>query len=219
MSPFDRLLKTMLQPWIAASYVGFTVLSFFYFDKPIAYFFNGFALLKTLPLLKLIAAIGINKIYIVGLFLLFMFFRYIRRDKEWEARLLFLWLCVLVSSLICFVLKVLLSRARPELLFDNQLYGFYGMQLNPKFWSFPSGHTTTITSLAFGLCIVFPRHCYAFLLTGLLILSTRIFLSKHYLSDVMLTSFLTLLEVRLLLSLLHRRAWLTSVYKPMLYAV
>jgi len=205
MSPFDRLLKIMLQPWVAISYIGFIVLSFFYFDKPIAFYFNALALKTKLPLLELITKLGISTVYISLFFLLAMFFRYVYRNKTCEIRSWFIWLCVLVPNLICLVLKVLLGRARPELLFDNQLFGFYGLHFKASFWSFPSGHTTTIMGLVFGLCIVFPRYFYAFLLSGLLLISTRVILTNHYLSDVMATSYLTLLEVGLISLLLHRR--------------
>lgn len=219
MSPFDRILKTMLNPWVSMSYLGLTVLSFFYFDKPIAYFFNALDLKSKLPWLNSVSQLNINVISVAVLFLVVIFFRYVHRNKVWEARSLFLWLCALISSVICGVLKIILGRARPELLFDDQLYGFYGLQLKSQFWSFPSGHTTSIMGLIFGLCVVFPRHCYAFILTGLLLVSTRVILSCHFFSDVMATTFLTLLEVGFILFLLRRKAWLASIYKPMLYAV
>lgn len=219
MSPFDRLLKTMLQPWIAACYLGFTALSFFYFDKPVAYFFKHLELGKKMPVFNWATHLGVNFIYIVTFFILFLFFRYVRRNKLAEIRSLFLWLCVLVPSLICSVFKVFLGRARPELLFENQLYGFYGMHFKHEFWSFPSGHTTTIMGLVFGLCIVFPRYMYGFLLTGVLLISTRVLLTNHFLSDVMVTSFLTLLEIGFMLNILRRKTWLVSAYKPILSAV
>ncbi len=213
MIPFDRLLKTMLQPWVAMGYLCFVVLSFFYFDKPVAYFFHGLPLKAKLPLLSLVSMVGVGFAYIAVFFLLALFFRYIHRSKEYEARSWFLWLCVLIPNLICLVFKLLLGRARPELLFDSQLYGIYGMHFTRPFWSFPSGHTTTITGLVFGLCVVFPRHCYAFLFAGLLVISTRVILTQHYLSDVLTTAYLTLLEVGLVLIILRRKAWLSSVYR------
>lgn len=219
MCPFDRLFKIMLKPWVAASYLSFAILSFLYFDQSIAYYFYDLALKTKLPIIYWLTKLGTSFVYITLLFLLAMFFRYLRRNKPNENRCWFLWLCVLVPNLICLVLKVLLGRARPELLFSDNLYGFYGLHFTAPFWSLPSGHTTTIMGLAFGLCVVFPRYFYAILLSGLILISTRILLTSHYLSDVIFTSFLTLLEVGILLFILRRKAWLVSAHQTMHYTV
>jgi len=214
MAPFDRLLKTMLRPWVVVCYLSFMILSFLYFDQPIARFFYGMDLRDKLPFIAWITRLGTGEFYIAGLFLLALFYRYIRPNGIWEIRGWFLWLCVVIPYLICGVLKVCLGRARPELLFDHQLYGFYGPHfINYQYWSFPSGHTTTIMGLVFGLIILFPRYCYAFFFPGLLLVSTRIILTNHYLSDVLTTGYLTFLEVALVLFVLRRKEWLTSAWE------
>ena len=205
MTAFDRLFNIMIRPWIAISYICFIVLSFVYFDKPVAYFFHNLDLKINLPLLSWITKLGIGAVYMIGLLLLALFFRYIHRNKQWEVRSWFLWLCVLGPNLISLVLKVLLGRARPVLLFDEKLYGFFGLHSSSDFWSMPSGHTTTVMGLMFGLSIVFPRYFMAFILSGLVIISTRILLTDHYISDVLVTSYLTLIEVGVLLYFARRQ--------------
>jgi len=108
-------------------------------------------------------------------------------------------------------LKVIFGRARPDMLFNDQLYGFYGLQTHAQFWSFPSGHTTTVMGFVFGLCALFPRHCVAFILTGLIVVSTRILLTHHFLSDVLIASYLALLEVGLLYCIMWRKAGIKCV--------
>jgi len=208
MTPFERLEKNMLRPWVIISYLCFVVLSFLYFDQPIALFFHDKNLGIKLPIIRWFTHLGTGELYVIGLFLLALFYRYIRPNKKNEVRSWFLWLCVLVPYFICAILKINLGRARPELLFDNQLYGFYGLHFDSHYWSFPSGHTSTITGLVLGLIILFPRYCYAFFLSGLLLVSTRVFLTSHYLSDVLTTGYLTFLEVALLIWILRRKAWL-----------
>lgn len=211
MPCFDRVLKLMMRPLVAISYLCFIVLSFFYFDKPIAYYFHSLSLKTTLPPIFWITKLGTGAIYMSLFLLLALFFRYIRQNKQWEARSWFLWLCVLIPNIVCGVLKVCLGRARPELLFDHHIFGFYGVHTNQLYWSCPSGHTTTVTGLALGLSILFPRFCYAFLIAGLGVISTRVFLTNHYLSDVMFTGYLTFLEMGFLLFYLRRKNWLSSV--------
>ena len=117
-------------------------------------------------------------------------------------------LCVLIPNIISLALKILLGRARPELLFDQSLYGFYGLHFVRPFWSFPSGHTTTVVGLVLGLMLIFPRHFYAFIVAGLLVISTRVFLTDHYLSDVLGTSYLVLFEVGLLSIIFRDKKWI-----------
>jgi membrane-associated phospholipid phosphatase len=198
LAPFERIAAIMIKPGVMVSYVVVIVLSILYIDRPLAYYFHGFDFRTTQPLLMWFTHLGISALYIGGLFLLALFFRYIRRDKLNEKRAWFLWLCVLIPSLVCIVLKVLLGRARPELLFTEQLYGFFGLQREELFWSFPSGHTTTIMGFVFGLSVLFPRYCYAFIAVGLMVVLSRIMLTYHYLSDVMAAAYLSLLQVTIL---------------------
>nr|WP_232220646.1 hypothetical protein [Legionella tunisiensis] len=65
---------------------------------------------------------------------------------------------------------------------------------------------------ALGLSILFPRYFYAFILAGLTIAFSRVFLTHHYLSDVLTASYLTLLEVGILLCILRRKSWLAPVW-------
>lgn len=211
MSCFDQALKTIIKPWFVIIYLCFTAISFFYFDKPTAFYFHHLALKTSFPPIFWLTKFGTGAVYMVFFLLAALFFRYIRHNKQWEARSWFLWLCVLVPNLICGILKVLIGRARPELLFDHQLYGFYGPHINELYWSFPSGHTTTVTALVLGLSILLPRFCYIFLIVGLTVISTRILLTNHYVSDVMLTGYLTTMEIGLLLFYLRQKHWLVSV--------
>ncbi len=213
MTSFERSLSIMTNPFVAASYMGFIVLSFLYFDQPIAYYFHSLSLGTNYPFLNWVTKLGIGGVYFSSLLLLALFFRYVKHNQQWEERAWFLWLCALIPSLICLVLKILFGRARPDLLFNDQLYGFYGLQKHAQFWSFPSGHTTIIMGLVFGLCALFPRHFVAFILTGLIIASTRILLTQHYLTDVLIASYLALVEVGLLYWWLRRKSWLQSVYR------
>lgn len=195
MTTFDTILKQMMRWWVVIGYLSFTVVSFFYFDKPIAYYFYGLDVKNSLPVIYWLTKLGIGAIDITALLLLALFFRYIYKNKQFETRSWFLWLCALVPNLICLVLKMTLGRARPELLFDDHQFGFYGFHTSSQFWSMPSGHTTTVMGIVFGLCVLFPRYCIAFILFGLGIASTRVFLTDHYLSDVLATTYLTLLEI------------------------
>ncbi|CEK11209.1 phosphatase PAP2 family protein [Legionella hackeliae] len=212
MSPFDRLLRAMTNPVVMISYVGLIVLCFMYFDKPVAEYFYNLEVRKHLAIVGWITKFGIGAIYISGLFMLALFFRYIMGNHEWAARTWFLFMCVAIPNAVCGFLKILFGRARPNLWIHNDFYGFYGLQFHAPFWSFPSGHTTTIMSLVFGLSIMFPRYFYAFLLTGITIAMSRVLLTHHYLSDVLAAGYLSLLEIGILLCFLRRKSWLAPAW-------
>ena len=195
MTTFDNILKQMMRWWVVLGYFSLTMISFFYFDKSVAYYFHGLDIKHSYPVIHWITKLGIGAVDITASLSLALFFSYIHKNKTYETRSWFLWLCALVPNLICLVLKIALGRARPELLFDAQQFGFYGFHMTSQFWSMPSGHTTTVMGIVFGLCVLFPRYCIALILVGLGIVSTRVFLTDHYLSDVLATIYLTLLEI------------------------
>lgn len=204
LTPFDRLFSIMTKPMVMAAYFGFIVLSFFYLDKPIANYFRGFNPRINLPVLNWITLLGAGSLYLLLFFTLALFFRYIYKVKQWEKTSWFLWFCVLIPSGICLVIKRILGRARPDAWFSHHYYGFYGWHSKNAFLSFPSGHTTTVMGCVFGLCIVFPRFSYGFILAGLAVAATRIFLIQHYLSDVLAGIYLALLGVGLLVWIIKK---------------
>jgi len=215
MTKFDRLVGFMIKPWIIILFILLMFLSYFYLDKPIAYIFHDLDLRIKLPFLNLIANLGSEKFYIVPMLILALVFRYIYREKTWEIRTWFLLLSVLFPTIICLILKISLGRARPDLLFSDNLYGLFGFKMKSIYWSLPSGHTTNIMGFIFGLCALLPRYCYALIISGLILASSRILLTHHYVTDVLVASYLAMLEVSFLLWYLRRNKLLIYSKKYM----
>ena len=213
MTPFDRLFAVMIKPSVVVLYVGLVILSFLYLDQPIANYFHNVDVRTNLSIINWITKLGMGIVYVPALFLLACFFRYQRVNKGWEARSWFLLMCVVIPGSICGFIKVILGRARPDMWFDGQFYGFYGFHSDATFWSFPSGHTSVIMGITLGLSVLFPRHFYTLLLAGLTVASTRIVLTHHYLSDVLSAFYLTVLEIGVLLCILRRKSWLAPALK------
>jgi membrane-associated phospholipid phosphatase len=212
MTPFDRLLGVMIKPWVMISYLGLIILSFQHLDKPIADYFYNLDVKTHLVIIDWITKLGLGIIYLPSLLILTIFSRYVLKNKELTARFLFLFMCVAIPGLICGFLKIIFGRARPTLWLHHDVYGFYGLQWQAPFWSFPSGHTTTIMSMTFGLIIVFPRYAYGFLLAGLTVAASRVLLTHHYLSDILAAGYLSLLEIGLFLCFLRRKSWLAPAW-------
>ncbi|STX28237.1 phosphoesterase, PA-phosphatase related [Legionella beliardensis] len=216
MAPFNRLILVMTRPWVILAYVLMITVLFLYVDKPLADYLAFLNFRVNFIFLNFFTKLGLGILYMTSLLLAALFFRY-KRNSLWEARMWFLWLCVVLSGIACGILKVLLGRARPDMWFHGKYYGFYWLQAKAPFWSFPSGHTTTVMAIAFGLCVLFPRYFYIFILSGFSIAISRVLLVHHYFSDVLTATYLALLVVGLLLWFLRKKSWLEPAWRDTLY--
>ena len=96
---------------------------------------------------------------------------------------LYIFASVALSGIISNLLKRIIGRARPVEHADFGVLGFHPLAGNYAFESFPSGHSTTAGALSMALALLFPRMRTFFLVAGLLLMSTRIFVGAHYASD------------------------------------
>lgn len=108
----------------------------------------------------------------------------------------FLFAAVAAAGLVVDLLKVMIGRTRPQLLFASHLYGFGGFALRPDHWSFPSGHTATIVALAAALAWLWPRHVLFYAAVAALVAASRIVVGAHYPSDVLAGAFIAVVATR-----------------------
>jgi membrane-associated phospholipid phosphatase len=161
---------------------AFCVFSYLYFDIATAtYFyenrpFNGF--------FEIVTKLGESKWYLLGFGALFLVFRYFFRLKTTSNRFLYLFLSVAGSGLIVDVLKFIFGRARPKLLFEEQIYGIKFFGFSPVYFSMPSGHSATVFALATGVSLFFPRAFVAVFAAAFLVAFSRVATTAHYLSDI-----------------------------------
>lgn len=212
MSSCANFRSFFCKPAVVFAGAILVTLSFLFVDKPLAIFLHNIDLRTNLSFLNIFTKLGIGLIYLLLSAATALFFRYIQPNKAWEERAWFIFLCVLIPSMICGGLKVILGRARPSMWFEGHYFGFYGLQTKAPFWSFPSGHTTTIMAVAVGLGFLFPRAACSLLTAGFLVAMSRILLTHHYLSDVLFASYLVFLEITLLLAILQHYSWLPAVW-------
>jgi lipid A 4'-phosphatase len=101
----------------------------------------------------------------------------------WRA--IFVFVAVAGAGLACDILKPVFGRARPRLYVSDGIFGFTWHGAHANYWSFPSGHATTIAALAAALVVIDRRllpYCAA---AALLVMTSRIVLDLHFLSDVL----------------------------------
>lgn len=120
-----------------------------------------------------------------------------RAEPARRARLLyhagraaFVFVAVGGAGLADDILKPVFGRARPRLYLSDGIFGFTWHGAHAAYWSFPSGHATTIVALAAALAVVERRGLPVYAAAALLVVASRIVLDEHYLSDVIAGAFL-----------------------------
>lgn len=110
-----------------------------------------------------------------------------KRMLSWMAAALgFVFICIAVSGLSVDVLKVIFGRARPTLWFDEGIYGFspFAFPSSNYYQSFPSGHSTTLFTIAGAITCFFPRLRIMMLVFASFFAFSRVVIGAHYLSDI-----------------------------------
>lgn len=91
------------------------------------------------------------------------------------------WTAVAASWILAEGAKFLFNRARP-FIYDTEIAPLIR---TPSSSSFPSGHSATAAAGALALSFVYPGFAPAFLLAGLFVALSRIYLGVHYPFDVL----------------------------------
>lgn len=130
-----------------------------------------------------ITKLGEGAVYLVPVGLLF-FWAWMKRERLWMIRTSFIFVTLAVPGILADIMKPVFARARPVLLFRENLFGFTWGSPHANAWSFPSGHSVTVAALAVALYAIYPPAWPAYALLALLVMASRIILDQHYLSDV-----------------------------------
>lgn len=164
------------------------VLSYFYLDQALAIYFHNLNN-AWLPLIfHYITKIGDSQYSLLIFLLLYIFYR--QHKPLLAHKMLYLFTVVAVSGILVDIIKVIIARVRPDMLFEHNLYGFVGFKMGSEFNSLPSGHSATAFALCIGLILLYPRYKYLYVLIAILVVISRIILNFHYLSDTLIGSLL-----------------------------
>lgn len=172
--------------------IAASIISYCFIDIPLAIYCKGIT-----PGWASVAQFGTDLIdprpeYIIWATLYFFCF-FFWRKKALANKFLLLAISVPLANAIVEVLKRLFGRARPELLFSQNLFGFdFFAAHNPEF-SFPSGHACTAGVVMGALACFYPKHSYLLLIIAFLLAFTRVLLNYHYLSDILIGTMIGLL--------------------------
>jgi len=182
-------------------------ISYALIDRPLTIFCQDLNP-ELVQIFQWITKLGKSTGYLVGFAALFVFFKYYLRRPIAANRALFLLAVITLSGLITDLIKPLVGRLRPKLLFEASLYGFEPLRIGYEYNSFPSGHATTVFALAAALSLFFPRWRLPLVGFAAVVGLSRIIVGAHYLSDVMAGAYVGIMTVFLLVLLCRRRGWM-----------
>ena len=138
-----------------------------------------------------------------------------RKDDRWRpemkklaCRAGFLFSAVAVSGLLVNLLKILFGRARPKLLSEDGIFGFFWLQNTADYWSFPSGHANTAFAFALALSLLFPKLRLPAFAFAIILAASRVIVNAHYFSDVLGGLAAALFSTAILAALFFRLNWL-----------
>jgi len=166
--------------------------SIIWIDRPLADFFHKNTALK--PLGEIVQRFGIGYPYLAasGLAFAAMYWgdRW-RKLRPWGPALRaasvipgFFFVSVAASGLTVDLLKILVGRTRPKLLFTGGTYDFAWFGLRADDWSWPSGHAATAAAAMTVLWCLWPRALFLYVAVAALVAISRVVTGAHYLSDV-----------------------------------
>ncbi|MCC5792565.1 MAG: phosphatase PAP2 family protein [Legionellaceae bacterium] len=193
MYPSSKALPARTLLSLSFAVMLLTVLSYFFLDRPISQFFYTLQFYQSQPWLKVVTFLGLNLFVLAVLCAVLLYVQLFHSDRRvlWQCR--FVFSVVFLSNVIGLILKITLGRARPLRWFEQGQYGFYGPAFEHDFWSMPSGHTLTLMALTFAFACLCSKYRWWFLPLAVLLISTRIILMKHYLSDIIFASLISYL--------------------------
>ena len=203
-----------------AAFVLVEAVAIIWLDRPVADFFHddGGALQ---PFFDGVQRFGLGYPYLVLSALAFAFMRWggeLERLRPWAPAMRaqafipgFIFAAVGASGLIADLLKIVIGRTRPKLLFADGTYDFTWFGLRADHWSFPSGHATTAAALMTALWCLWPRPLWLYVAAAALVAASRVITGQHFLSDVIAGAAIGIATARALATwLLSRRGTVSA---------
>lgn len=103
----------------------------------------------------------------------------------------FMIISMLTAAALLNILKLVIGRYRPRYMFNDDLVGFEPFGVALKMASFPSGHAQSIWSAMIALVFLTPRYAAVYVSIAVLVSASRFVTAVHFVSDVIMSVFLS----------------------------
>lgn len=162
------------------------VFSYFFIDRSLALYFHNLHSTWIDTLFRKITKIGDSQYSLILSAIVFVLLY--QKNRILSNQTLYIFSIVAISGLLVDLIKIIVGRLRPDMLFEHGMYGFVGHHMGSEFNSMPSGHSATVFALCVGLTLLYPRYKYPFIAIAVMVGASRVILNYHYLSDVLIGS-------------------------------
>ncbi|MBI2241146.1 MAG: phosphatase PAP2 family protein [Magnetospirillum gryphiswaldense] len=206
--------------WGTGYVAVFCALSMLALDRPVAAAFKAHMGGEWEGFFKTVTKLGEAQLYLVPagvLFLALMILAWrapsLQRRDYWRRLAIkpgFLFLSMATSGLISNAIKTAIGRYRPRYWFDQGLYGFEPFNTQWGMNSFPSGHSQAAFAAMSALMVLYPRHWALWLSVGLVVVSSRVATTVHWMSDTVAGSWLAICVTVLLTRWFRTKGWLNT---------
>jgi membrane-associated phospholipid phosphatase len=178
--------------------LSFCALLYIYADQSVAYAAKGLQGSLIYSVSLAISLVGQPKLWLVltGIGLVVIVASYLK-NRRWLPGLACFCLSNLLAASLGNILKYLLGRYRPQMLFDHQLYGFHFFANSDNLFSCPSGHTFATFASMTVFAYLYPRYRWLFWGFAVLVGLSRIVVTRHYPSDVLFGAYIGILSAYL----------------------
>lgn len=177
--------------WFAATILIYIVL-YLFIDRPVDLWVHSLNNVLIYNIGSYISLLSKQSIILYSVTLSFIFIIIhdtLKGQKPWTKILLYICLSVIIAKTIGDSAKYLLGRYRPIMFFDYGLYGFRFLGDKWELLSTPSGHTLRIFAVMTALAVSFKRYRIVFFTIAVLVGISRVAVTAHYPSDVVLGAF------------------------------
>jgi membrane-associated phospholipid phosphatase len=189
--------------WLTLALFALALVSYLWMDLPLLEWLYPHRRDPSLYPVELLTDLGKSTWYIVVSLILFIY--WIDRKPVWSDAALLVLSTTIVSGILVNIVKVIFGRARPQLYIDEHLYGFFWGKVDVLYRSFPSGHATTAIAVWLAFALLFPRYRIGLIAVGILIALSRVVLSQHYFSDVLVGGWLGAMTTLILYGMIFSR--------------
>lgn len=169
---------------ISISLILSAIFSYFYLDQCLAVYFHNMNNTWITLIFHDITKIGDSQYSLILLLLLFLVYH--QKAPLFAHKMVYLFSSVAISGIFVDIVKIIVGRLRPDMLFEHNLYGLVWFKIGSEFNSLPSGHSATAFALCMGLTLLFPKYKYLYIFIAILVVMSRVVLNFHYLSDTII---------------------------------
>ena len=166
----------------------FAIFSYFYIDIQLNTIIEKNRTDNIKYIAEIVTNIGNGKYYYITLIMLIIYFYFINKNKILLKKINFSLLLMLSTAIITYISKFIIGRGRPNMYLNEGKYEFHPFNFNNSYdyTSMPSGHTQTSFTVAIILSMFFPKYRNIFIIIAITSSLSRVVLSSHWLSDVVM---------------------------------